>query len=382
MHICYVSSFCDPKEFDNALSGGQEVNYAIQKFNRLLLEGLIANEATVSAISSPDVILSRDSKKKRCSDSKFHIKYTTDLGRGMLRLCSKCLSAFFYVLFEPKNTVVLMDVLKISGGVGALLAAKIRGFYTCGIVTDLPEYQEVCNNRRMCAINNWLIDRQKSYVLLTEAMNEKINPTGKPYVIVEGFADSAMHNVQNPSMDYEEKKVMYAGSLQKKYGIEQLAQAFIKVRQENEVLEIFGAGDYEDELVELARQYTFVRFQGKKSNVEVLEAEQQAYLLVNPRTAEGEYTKYSFPSKTLEYMASGVPVLMHKLPGIPEEYDEYLFYFSGATDEAIATSLRQVLDTNMDVITQRGLDAKKFVVSTKNEKQQAKRILCFLEREN
>ena len=72
MHICYVSSFCDPKEFDNALSGGQEVNYAIQKFNRLLLEGLIANEATVSAISSPDVILSRDSKKKRCSDSKFH----------------------------------------------------------------------------------------------------------------------------------------------------------------------------------------------------------------------------------------------------------------------------------------------------------------------
>ena len=37
----------------------------------------------------------------------------------------------------------------------------------------------------------------------------------------------------------------------------------------------------------------------------VFEMQQQATLLVNPRKGHEEYTKYSFPSKTMEYMASG-----------------------------------------------------------------------------
>ena len=38
---------------------------------------------------------------------------------------------------------------------------------------------------------------------------------------------------------------------------------------------------------------------------------------VNPRQNNEEFTKYSFPSKTMEYLASGVPVVAYKLDGIP-----------------------------------------------------------------
>ena len=40
-------------------------------------------------------------------------------------------------------------------------------------------------------------------------------------------------------------------------------------------------------------------------------------MLINPRTNEGVYTQYSFPSKTMEYMRAGKPVLCCKLDGIP-----------------------------------------------------------------
>ena len=45
---------------------------------------------------------------------------------------------------------------------------------------------------------------------------------------------------------------------------------------------------------------------------------------MNPRSADAEYTKYSFPSKTIEYLATGVPVVMNRLPGIPEEYEYFV----------------------------------------------------------
>ena len=62
-----------------------------------------------------------------------------------------------------------------------------------------------------------------------------------------------------------------------------------------------------------------IEFLGMLPRTDVLELQSKATILVNPRQPVGDFTKYSFPSKTIEYMASGTPLLMYKLPGIPEE---------------------------------------------------------------
>ena len=51
----------------------------------------------------------------------------------------------------------------------------------------------------------------------------------------------------------------------------------------------------------------------------------EAKLLINLRNPEDKYTKYSFPSKTFEYMVSGTPFFTTKLEGIPSEYYNYLY---------------------------------------------------------
>ena len=57
---------------------------------------------------------------------------------------------------------------------------------------------------------------------------------------------------------------------------------------------------------------------GCVTNDEIVRLQCEATLLVNPRPSDKEFCKYSFPSKTIEYMASGTPVLMTKLPGVPD----------------------------------------------------------------
>lgn len=70
----------------------------------------------------------------------------------------------------------------------------------------------------------------------------------------------------------------------------------------------------------------------------------KATLLINPRPSNEEFTKYSFPSKNLEYMASGTPLLATDLPGIPAEYKRYEYIIENENIDGIANMFRYVLN--------------------------------------
>jgi len=53
--------------------------------------------------------------------------------------------------------------------------------------------------------------------------------------------------------------------------------------------------------------------------------------------------RYSFPSKLIEYMASATPVLTTRLPGIPPEYEPYVYWIEDDSVEGIEHSLRAVM---------------------------------------
>ena len=112
---------------------------------------------------------------------------------------------------------------------------------------------------------------------------------------------------------------------------------------------------------------------------QVVEEEQKATLLINPRPTDEEYVKYSFPSKTMEYMASGTPVLTTDLPGMPREYLPYVNLIREETPQGIAKALKEVLSRPEEALRQQGLEARCFVLEERNNVVQAKKILCMLE---
>ena len=111
---------------------------------------------------------------------------------------------------------------------------------------------------------------------------------------------------------------------------------------------------------------------------EILKLQRQATVLINPRQNEGEYTKYSFPSKTIEYLASGTPLVAYKLDGIPDEYDEYLYYVENNSVEALKSKLVEVCEQTDEERREFGERASKFVLENKNPQKQAERIIKFI----
>lgn len=249
------------------------------------------------------------------------------------------------------------------------------------IVTDLPEFYDLRQVSRLhrwfriknnCKISAYL-KRIDSFVLLTEQMKAPLNVGERPYVVVEGICGTKTSLPLQPIL--KKKVILYTGTLHYQFGIRRLLEAFSLIDDSSYELWICGAGEAEKEICSCAERDNRIHFFGYVTKAETIRLQQQATLLVNPRSNEGEYTKYSFPSKTMEYMASGVPVVMYKLDGIPNEYDDYLFYVDGCLAQGLKDKIVEVCSLNQKIRCEIGIKMKNFVFEQKNEFAQAKQII-------
>ena len=172
---------------------------------------------------------------------------------------------------------------------------------------------------------------------------------------------------------------MYAGAISEKYGLRNLIDGFRMADIPNVRLDLYGPCDFEEELVQLAKEDDRVFYGGLLLNSEIVEREQAATLLINPRPTTEEFVKYSFPSKNMEYMVSGTPVMTTVLPGMPKEYYPHVYLLEDESASGIAECLKQVLSHTDEELFQKGQAARKFVLETRNNVVQAKKILDMLE---
>ena len=174
---------------------------------------------------------------------------------------------------------------------------------------------------------------------------------------------------------YNKKIVMYAGIVRKLYGLKILVEGFIKADLPNYELHIYGNGDYADEIDEISKHNNKVKHFPSQPNETIVEKEKRAFLLVNPRPTNEEYTRYSFPSKNMEYMVSGTAVLTTDLPGMPGEYKQYVYLIEDETEEGICTVFKQIAKLNETEIIEKGKEARDFVLFKKNNRIQTEKIL-------
>ena len=382
MHIIYAVTTCSDRVY-NQLFGRVKVKPAFQsqKYHRLLIEGL-AKGARVDVVANPPVnrsVLEENFVRlPRETEGGACYRYIPAIRNPILKAAAVGFGTFFKTLFLiRKDSAVIVDGLNRVTALSALLAARLRGKPCVGIVTDLPDM--LGGGKFSKEFANFVIRHCTHYVLLTEAMNDYLNKGGKPYVILEGHSDVTMKE-KIPS---QEKKphpriCFYAGGVSKQYGLGNLVEGFRMADLENAVLHIYGPGDYVEELQEIAEKDSRVFYGGMLLNHEIVEKELEATLLVNPRPTGEEYVKYSFPSKTMEYMASGTAVLTTVLPGMPKEYHPYVYLLEDETAEGISVKLREVLAHSDQELFEKGQKARTFVLEEKNNVIQARKILDML----
>ena len=177
----------------------------------------------------------------------------------------------------------------------------------------------------------------------------------------------------------EIKTVLYSGTLHKRFGVLNLVHAFGLIENPSYKLVICGIGDSEKEIKDVAAKDPRIDFRGQLDRKDILKLQQEATVLVNPRQNNEEFTKYSFPSKNLEYLSSGTPLVAYKLDGIPDEYDDFINYVPDNSPETLANKLIEVCEQSPQKRRSHGEAARKFVLENKNAVVQTKKILDLLE---
>lgn len=291
---------------------------------------------------------------------------------------------YWYNNNSGAKCIVVYAMLKNQMEYAVLAKSRHPDIKICLIIPDLPIYMH-CNKyyrllglqkREIKAIDK-LLHSFDCFVVLTEPMLGKLKITGRPYSVIEGIYRPLYTELTN-SFYVPSKTIMYAGGIQTRYGVFDLIEAFHQIQDDDYKLILCGPCSERAKLQIYLEKDKRIEYLGVISTAEVRKWQRMVALLVNPRHSTEEFTKYSFPSKTLEYMASGTPVLMSKLPSLPEEYMKYLFIFDDETVDGMRQTIQRVCSLNGNELKEKGQNAKNFILKFKNSVVQVNKIIDLI----
>ena len=304
-------------------------------------------------------------------------------------------SYFFRTIKYVKKNLDLSynNVIVISGLYRCLLRPakylkKKYGIKVCAIVPDLLELM-ITYRKDYSGFRQFLnkIDVKKSqeyrdcvdaFVFLSKYMNEPVNKNNMPAVIVDGLTDIVAFPAKEENTT-SDRIILYAGKVSSTFGVDKLVNAFLQAHLDQDVkLHICGDGDYAPNLREIANEHDNIVFHGSVSHDEVLRLEISATLLVDPRPSNMEIVKMSFPSKIIEYMASGTPVLTTNLPCFSDEYRHYQFRIDEESEEGMVDALQTVFNLSREELNEKGINARKFILENKTISKQCKKIMDLI----
>ena len=376
--ILYISSATAYPIYDRlAAEGSIKAGYTAQKFNNNLIRGL----GSLTDITSLSNLPYDNTDAERIEESIGSAKYICIRNRtGKLHY----LYNVYYMLSEGQKIVdrykpqcIICDAIAFCPSVAAHVLSKKNNIPAFAIITDVPEY--------MCTGKAGFFDRRNAaimkgfdgYILLTQQMNEVVNPKHRPYMIMEGCCSDILPDLKQKSGN--KRIALYSGALWKEAaGLEYFIKGFLDACLENWELHFYGSGDLAPYLSELAEKNSRIKFFGVVPNNVVVEKQSEADLLINPRPSGSEFCKYSFPSKTFEYMASGTPVLMTVLPGIGSEYYKYVYSIKEESPSGVSAAMREIASKSDSELKEKGLKARDYIYNNKNCITQSRRILDFI----
>lgn len=382
MHYLYIGYYVDESTFSEILEKGiNNMSVARQKLEYNLIRGLYENlkqdisfisyVPTDGRITIPDyskideaIIKHINIKKNSVSSVKESYssfkRYLLGLGKNKLRnLC-----VLMYAVIPPFEQVLLN-------------LRKRYGFKIVTICSEVPKLRRYSNSipsKLKKALLTFYNEQFDGYVFLSEAMKEVVNIKSKPYIVMEGIACDRGIQIKADRKNI----VMYAGGLAKDNNIPLLIKCCLKLESLHEIW-VCGTGSDRDTIIELAKKDSRVKYFGMIPNDDVLKMEEQAKVLVNFRNPNAELTKYSFPSKILEYIESGCVVVSTRLEGIPSEYFDYIIPIENIDETNIINTLDRVMQMEDAEYCSICKKAKDFINTEKDYLQQSKRIIAFLE---
>ena len=385
MKCLFVGSIYSEKFKKYLISKGVPSSSAGQTFETALLEGM-GKIMDVNVISEFCVPSFPKFKKVRISGESYSIgtipcKSISYANIPLVKKITQIISYYRYI----KNTSDSFDTIVVYELTSRQLLPVVlagRRMKKIVIVPDLPEFMSENRNPLYLLakkIDRWIIDwalkRMDGLVLLSPYMSERLHIGQKPWIVIEGLFSP--NDVVLDCNKLEKRIVLYTGKIEKWFVVEDLLEAFTQIDGDEYQLWLCGPGDIEM-VNKYSRKDNRIIYKGCLTHHEVLNLQKQVRLLVNPRHSYDEFTLYSFPSKTMEYMASGTPTLMSRLKSLPSDYIDHLYLFEDESISGMSKMIKHCLDKSDTELSEFGAAAAEFILSNKTSDIQARKLHDFL----
>lgn len=384
---------------------GVGLQNAANTFQWAIIEGLYQNQADFEVISFPflpgypihykklftpsgDLLFQGDNIGTFRSYNTFFLLKDYSKRKRLHKLLNKRLKNNYQVYGD---NIMILTYTPSSCFMSAIIPLKKKypQIKICSIIPDLVDdatnpvfrlswlkYLQAKKEQKTVRESYNYIDK---FVLLSSAMEEKIPQAHNHNIVVEGIA-SEVDMSPVPVKQNTVKIVLYTGTIQEFTGILNLIKAFKLTTNKNFRLIICGSGDCVSKILELSKDDSRILYKGSVAREDAVVLQHEATLLVNPRQPNISLTRYSFPSKTIEYLSSGTPMLGYRLEGIPSEYYDFIFTPKDLSDIALAEKINEILCMSPDTLREIGQNAKEFIHFQKEAKTQVKKIIDFLQK--
>ncbi|NMM11434.1 MAG: glycosyltransferase family 4 protein [Polaromonas sp.] len=282
-----------------------------------------------------------------------------------------------------RGDVVLFYNVTIPSGLLGLLLRLIRGVHCFAMVYDIHvPGQTVPDSWRWRFEywkHKWLLPRLDGVIAITSKILFDFNATNNGIVVEGGVAvlPSAIifsSLARSPSTF----TMVYAGRLNEDNGIELMLRAMARLTNAELRMVIVGSGLLSDTVKKAAEKDARITYLGVISHSEVTALYRGAQLLMCIRITKQLNTGYFFPSKLIECLATGVPVLTTRVTGGSFDPAEYAYVVDDETDQGVAAGILESMKNGAAYNFAKGEKARLFISENMTWSKQCLKISHFL----
>lgn len=336
MRILFCGTFM-PLEFARKLKYSSE---AALKFQRNLLQELKKENKVevLSYVPYMDNIIGELSNKNVIDKidvnyiKKLNYKNYFILFKNYYKMLNKLLKEKEYVLLYNYNYINLFTIF----------IAKRNKVKTFLILADHDDYKSEKNilKKVLIKIYERNIKRFDGVIFLSEFLSEKMNVKNK-IVIEGGIQIDKYKELSIPNVQQNDIKIMYSGSLEKVSGIDLYIEAIKNIKLKNIKFIFTGKGGLVERIE--SQNDNRIEYKGMVDEEEYYRLLGEANILINCKNMNMKENKNNFPSKILEYIASGRTIISTEFSG-KEKFKKNIIFTESDVESLSKTITNTVND--------------------------------------
>ena len=274
--------------------------------------------------------------------------------------------------------------LTVPPAIFTLLAARLIRARAIASVNDINVPGETVPPTWMWRfdyfLHKLLLPRFDGLVVVSSAIIDDFAPHVR-HVRVEGgivpemLAPRHPEPKPGPSNLFE---VVFAGAMEPVNGVEVMLQAISRIKGDHYRFVFAGSGTLAGAVHQAALEDSRIHYKGCLNFSELLPIYAQADVLINMRLTTKMRTRYFFPSKLMEFMASGTPVISTCTGHVEPEFGQFLFLLKNETPEGLTAAIHQVEALGRNGRLEIGKKTRCYMSQRKTWRAQAKRVTELL----